>query len=91
MSDKKEGCVLLDFYSKGCAPCRRMEPVIGEFSEANEHVEVRRIEASDAPEVFDKYGIGSVPTLICLKDGRETGRISGICGRRDIERLVSEG
>ena len=26
-----------------------------------------------------------------LKDGREMGRISGVCGKKDIERLVSEG
>ena len=91
MKKEKDRGVLLDFYSEGCAPCKSMDPVIREFSEQNDHVEVRRIEASAAPETFESYGIGSVPTFIFLKNGKERGRISGVCGKRDIERLVSEG
>ena len=91
MKKEKDRGVLLDFYSEGCAPCKRMDPVIREFSEQSDLVEVRRIEASDAPDVFENYGIGSVPTFIYLKDGKEMGRISGVCGLKDIERLVSEG
>ena len=83
--------VLLDFYSAGCAPCRRMEPVIREFAEASDLVEVRRIEASEAPDAFENYGITSVPTFIYMKGGKEKGRIAGVCDRKDIERLVSEG
>ena len=91
MKDKKDFGVLLDFYSKGCAPCKRMDPVITDFAESNDHVEVRRIEANEAPEVFEKYDISSVPTYVFLKDGKERGRLSGICDRKEIERLVSEG
>ena len=90
MNDGEKG-VLLDFYSAGCAPCKRMDPVIRSFTEQNDAVEVRRIEANDAPEEFKSYNIGSVPTFVYLKDGREKGRISGVCGIKDIERLVSEG
>ena len=90
VSESEKG-VLLDFYSAGCAPCKRMDPVIRNFSEQNDAVEVRRIEASDAPEEFKSYNIGSVPTFIYLKDGKEKGRITGVCGLKDIERLVSEG
>ena len=90
MNEDKRG-VLLDFYSKDCAPCKRMDPVITKFTETNDLVEVRRIEAHDSPEAFDRYGIMSVPTFIYEKDGKEKGRINGVCGLKDIERLVSEG
>jgi len=91
MRNEKKGAILLNFYSEGCIPCKKMDSVVTEFAEENDAVEVRRIEASSAPETFDKYGIGKVPTFVCLKDGKERGRIVGECGRRDIERLVSEG
>ena len=91
MSENKEKRVLLDFYSAGCAPCKRMDPVIRDFAEASDSVEVRRIEASEAPDAFENYGITSVPTFIYMKDGKEKGRITGVCDRKDIERLVSEG
>ncbi|MBQ7714638.1 MAG: thioredoxin family protein [Clostridia bacterium] len=90
MKEKNNG-VLLDFYSKGCAPCKRMESVINEFSEANDVVEVKKIEASESPEVFDSYGIAKVPTFVYMKDGKEKGRLSGVCSKKEIERLVSEG
>ena len=90
VSESEKG-VLLDFYSAGCAPCKRMDPVIRSFTEQNDAVEVRRIEANDAPEEFKSYNIGSVPTFVYLKGGKEKGRITGVCGLKDIERLVSEG
>ncbi len=90
MKEKRDG-VLLDFYSKGCVPCKKMESVINEFSETNDVVEVRKIEASESPEEFKNYGIASVPTFIYLKDGKERGRIAGVCDKREIERLVSNG
>ncbi len=90
-AEGKDAGVLLDFYSEGCAPCKRMEPVIKNFESQDYGVAIRRIEASDAPDAFENYGIRSVPTFVYLKDGKEKGRITGVCGLHDIERLVTEG
>ena len=90
-AEGKDAGVLLDFYSEGCAPCKRMEPVIKNFESQDYGVAIRRIEASDAPDAFENYGIRSVPTFVYLKDGKEKGRITGVCALRDIERLITEG
>ncbi len=90
-NEKTDKRVLLDFYSAGCAPCKRMDPVIRDFAEESDRVEVRKIEAAESPEVFENYGITSVPTFIYMRDGKEKGRITGVCDIKDIERLVSEG
>ena len=91
MKGEKTERVLLDFYSEGCAPCKSMDKIISSLAEEPDFVEVRKIEASEAPEIFDRYDVERVPTLVFLKDGKERGRISGVCGKRDVERLVTEG
>ena len=70
--------VLVDFWAPWCGPCRAMAPA---FEQASKQLQGRallvKVNSDDSPELSQRYGIRSIPTLVRLQQGRETGRQSG--------------
>lgn len=75
--------VLLDFFSDGCAPCRQMEPLIGQLEAAG--YPVQKINMSRQPQAARQYGVTGVPCFILVSQGREVDRAVGAVG---LQRLV---
>ena len=73
--DAMAGPVLLEFGTSWCGHCRRAQPLIAEALAA--HPEVRHIKVEDASgkRLGRSYGVKRWPTLVFLKDGRETARL----------------
>ncbi len=70
--------VLVDFYADWCAPCKMVAPLMDEL--AHTHVGrllVVKVDTDRAPEVAERYGIRSIPTLILFDGGEETERSMG--------------
>jgi len=73
--DALAGPVVLEFGNAWCGHCRRAQPVIAEALAA--HPGVRHLKFADASNrrLGRSFGVKLWPTLIFLKDGRETGRV----------------
>ena len=76
--------VLLDFYTDGCLPCRRMAPVVQRL--ADEGYPVRRINGGRNPAIAQQYGVTAFPTFILVSDGRV---VDGIVGMNSYDRLLA--
>ena len=63
---------LIKFEKEGCAPCSAAQNFLDDLG-----VEVERIMAFDNPKESSKYEIGTLPTIILLKDGEEVQRSTG--------------
>ncbi len=61
--------VLLDFYADWCGPCRMVAPIISEIAEENPQYVVGKINVDDSPELAQKFGVSSIPTLVVMKNG----------------------
>ena len=69
------GATLLEFGSPWCGHCRRAQPLVAEALAA--HSGVRHLKIADASgrELGRSFGVKLWPTLVFLKDGKETGRL----------------
>lgn len=70
--------VLVDFSASWCPPCRAIAPAIdalaGEFAG---RVKVGTLDVDAEPELAERYGIRSMPTLLILDRGRLVGQRLG--------------
>jgi thioredoxin 1 len=69
------GATLIEFGSPWCGHCRRAQPLIAEALAA--HPGVRHLKIADASgkPLGRSFGVKLWPTLIFLKDGKETSRL----------------
>ena len=69
--------VLLDFWASWCAPCRMVVPIIEEIASEREDIKVGKINVDEQPELANKFGIMSIPTLVVMKNGKIVQQVSG--------------
>lgn len=69
--------VLIDFYADWCGPCRMVAPIVHEIAEENDNVVVGKINVDDEPELAQRFGVMSIPTLVVMKNGKEAARSTG--------------
>ena len=81
--------VLVDFWAVWCGPCQMLAPTIEEI--ANEYegkIKVGKVNVDEQPELAQKYGIMSIPTLIYFKDGQVAEQTMGVQPKESIEALI---
>ena len=70
--------VLVDFFATWCGPCKMMSPVIDELAdELAGQVDVFKIDVDDNPEVAQRYGVMSIPTIIVFENGQVKNQTMG--------------
>jgi thioredoxin len=69
--ENSSGVVLVDFFATWCGPCKMLAPVIEELAvEYNGKCKVGKLDVDQAPNMAQKYGVQSIPTILVFKDGK---------------------
>jgi thioredoxin 1 len=84
------GTWLVDFWATWCGPCHALEPVLRECAEQRGDLRIARVEIGAQPELAEKFGIRSVPTLIVFADGEPVKTMFGAKTLRQITRALEE-
>jgi thioredoxin 1 len=65
----KDGIVLIDFWAAWCGPCRQFGPIFERASERHSDATFVKVDTEAEPELAQRYGITSIPTLVVYRDG----------------------
>lgn len=69
---------LLALLTRSCEPCRELRPRLERLGrERGDMCRVVLVDADEEPEVAERYGVTTFPTVICLTDGQEVFRFRG--------------
>lgn len=80
--------VLVDFFAVWCGSCMMLMPIIEDIADADVGVAVGRVNIDDDPELTEKYGVMSVPTLMLFKNGEPIGRLTGYHSEDEIMKFI---
>jgi thioredoxin 1 len=77
--------VLVDFWSPGCGPCRRIAPVIDEIAAgAGGRFRIGKVNAWEQQDLAASYRISAVPTLLVFKGGAVVNTLVGFQDKRRL-------
>ena len=83
--------VLVDFWAPWCTYCRRIAPAFDKIAEQQENKLVfAKVNVDEAPEIAEKYGIDTIPTLLIFKNGEVVGTIVAPDSKAKIETFIQE-
>lgn len=89
---RQPGIAVVDFWAPWCAPCRMMEPILGEISLewAERGVRVVKVNVDEAGETAASFEIRSIPTLVLFRDGEPLFEMVGLVPKPVLERELGE-
>ena len=88
---KSDKLVLVDFGSRYCGSCKRLDPIVNEIEkEQATHVKVIRIEAYENKALIKELGISSLPTLVLYKGDQAIWKKVGSMSKSEIQASIAE-
>ena len=84
----KNELVLVDFYADWCAPCKKMKPILNDFSN-KKIVPVLPLNADIEQQLVTKFSVINLPTLVLLKKGKEVWRGEGFHSKDQLTEIVN--
>ncbi|GAB2897177.1 thioredoxin [Microvirgula curvata] len=78
--------VLVDFWAPWCPPCRAIAPSLEEISDELEgKLQVIKVDIDQNPELAQRFGVRSIPTLKVFVDGKVAKEIVGSMPKQALQ------
>jgi thioredoxin 1 len=87
---KDNKAVFADFYADWCGPCKMVSPLVDKISQDITDVKFIKINVDELPQIAQRYGIMSIPTLLCFKDGALAEQNVGFRPEEDLRAMVAK-
>jgi thioredoxin 1 len=84
-----EKAVIVDFWAEWCGPCRAVSPVLDQIAdERADELRVVKVNIDEEPELAQRYGIMSIPTIVLFKEGEPAAAAIGAQPKQMLERSL---
>ncbi|MEX5405880.1 thioredoxin [Stenotrophomonas sp. WED208] len=82
--------VLVDFWAPWCPPCRAIAPSLEEISnELEGKLQVIKVDIDQNPELAQRFGVRSIPTLKVFVDGKVAKEIVGAMPKQALQAQIA--
>lgn len=82
--------VLVDFYAPWCGPCKALSPTLDQVAQEAPQARVVKVNIDDNPELAERYGVQSIPSLLVFKEGRVVARRKGVVAKPQLLALLDD-
>ena len=83
--------VLVDFWAAWCGPCHVMAPTVDSLaSEYEGRIGVGKLNVDENPEIAERFGIRSIPTLLLFKEGKVVDGAIGVADKARLTELLEK-
>lgn len=76
------------FSTSTCGPCKMFKPVVQEV-QRELGVHINYIDATLNPALTEQYNISAVPTIIVERNGKVTGKWTGVMSKSQLSQFLS--
>lgn len=79
--------VLVDFFANWCGPCKMLSPILETLTD---RIKIVKVDVDQCPELAQKYGVMSIPTLILIKKGETISQNIGFMQEEELINWIEE-
>jgi thioredoxin 1 len=81
--------VLVDFWAEWCPPCRVLSPILDELdAQTGDDVTIVKVNVDENPELSERFGIMSIPTMKLFREGQEAKSLVGVTPLEELKNWV---
>ena len=81
--------VLVDYWAEWCGPCKMIAPILEEMTgDYQGKLKIAKVNVDENPQVTQKYGIRSIPTLMMFKDGNVQAQKVGAMSKSQLAAFI---